>query len=760
MAPRLARPGMPRITRRGLLVGGALGGGLIIAWALAPRRFDEALPARDDETAFGAWLRIARDGTVTVALPQLEMGQGVSTLLAQVVAVELGADWRQVAFALVPVSGQFANVPLAGRWAPLWMPFAAGLAEGDDAWLARDWAERHRFMATAEGTALAAYEQPAREAACTARTLLMKAAADRWDADWEQCTVAKGVVSHGNQRARFGELAEAAARFSPPSTLPLGPPAADASDSVSFPRLDGPAKATGTMTFAADLRLPGMVHAAIRHAPVAREAVLGGYDVKRANLPGVRLVPGDTWLAAVAPTWWEAERALSAVAPSFKAQALVDSQRIDAALDRVVRKGRIRRVATEGDPDGVIAGQPSLVARYDVAAAVHGSLETASATARVRDGLVELWIASQAPEQTRLAVARAMGVAPHKVVLYPVAAGGSFDARLDTPHAVEAALIAQAVERPVQLTWSRWQESLAGMPRPPAAAVLWARTNPDGGEVLAWKTRIATPASAHEFGRRLFGDDSLASAIAQSRGKADPMAVAGGMPPYKLANASLDHVPLSTGVPAGRLRGNAHGVTAFFTESFVDELAGAARREPLSYRIEMMGDDVRLAECLQHCATLASWDAGADASGQGLACHRMGNNDDEAPRIAVIATARRTEAGVSVDKLTAVADLGRIVNRDLARQQIEGGLIFGLGLALGCSVGWSRGLPYQGRLSGLGLPVLANTPEIAVGFIESDRPALDPGEIGAVTVAPAIANALHSATGVRFRRLPLLSEEV
>lgn len=750
----------PRLTRRGLLVGGALGGGLLVAWALAPRRFDDPLPPREDETAFGPWLRIARDGTVTVSVPQLEMGQGVSTLLAQVAAQELGADWRQVAAEPAPVSGLFANVPLAARWAPLWMPFLPALAEGQDPWLARDWAERERFMVTAEGTALAAYEEPLRQAACAARTMLAQAAADRWDADWTKCRVAGGTVSLGANRARFADLAEDAARYDPPSTLPIGPPPADRADAVAFPRLDGPAKVAGAATFAADVRLPGMVHAAIRHGPVARRATLSEWDAKKVNEPGVRFVPHENWLAAVAPTWWAAERALSVVAPVFEAHGLIDSQWIDARLDRAVKKARTHRIATVGDPDEVMGGQPSLVARYDIAPALHASLETASATVRLRDGLAEVWVAAQAPEHTRRAVAAALGLSPGKVILYPVMSGGSFDARLETPHAVEAALIAREVGRPVQLTWSRWQEALGARPRPPASAVLWARTDPDGGAVLAWKTRIATPAAAREFGQRMFAGLDPADAIAASTGKADSMAVAGAMPPYRIAHASVDHVPVRTGVPAGRMRGNAHAMTAFFTESFVDELARAAGREPLSYRIAMMGDDLRLAECLQQCATLAGWDAGADASGQGLACHRMGENDDAAPRIAVIAIARRTEAGVSVDRISAVADLGRIVNRDLARQQIEGGLVFGLGLTLGANVGWARGLPLSGRLAGLGLPVLANTPEIAVGFVDSDRPAIDPGEIGVVATAPAIANALHSATGLRFRKLPLFAEEV
>lgn len=758
-------PRLPRVTRRGVLIGGALGGGLLVAWGLTPRRFPLPVDPREGETVYNAWLRIARDGTVTVAVPQLEMGQGVSTLLAQVVAQELGADWAQVLAEPAPISGAYANVPLAAKWSALWLPFGARLEGGADSRLARSYAERHRFMATADGTALAAYETPAREAACAVRTLLLQAAAERWDVDWQACKVSAGVITHGAKRLRFGELAEEAAGFDPIDPLPLGPLPAEPPGlpAPPFPRLDAAAKAEGRAIYAADVRLPGMVFAAIRQAPLGQEARLGSYAAEKAGA-GVRLVKGERWLAATAPTWWAAEQALVRVAPRFTVKRPADSGAIDAALDAAVKKAATHRIVTVGDPEDTIGDRPSLVARYDIAPGLHAGLETASCTARLREGRLELWLASQAPEAARRAAAAALGLNPRRVIVYPVLAGGSFDARLDHDHAVQAALIAQEVGKPVQLTWSRWQELLAVRPRAPAAAILWARTAPEGGAVLAWRSRIATPAAAREFGRRLLDEQDAAAALEDSLGEGDPLAVEGAMPPYRLPHVAIDHVPVGTGIPAGRLRGNAPAMAAFFTESFVDELARAAGREPLSYRIEMLGNDVRLAECLQRCAALTGWDAGAAGSGQGLACHRSpGARDGEASdggRIAVIATVRRDEGGVRVERLTAVADIGRIVNRDLARQQIEGGLVFGMGQTLGASTAYARGLPVLGRLGELSLPVMANTPEIVVDFVESAAPPHDPGELAVAAVAPAIANALHSATGVRFRKLPLFAEEV
>ena len=196
--------------------------------------------------------------------------------------------------------------------------------------------------------------------------------------------------------------------------------------------------------------------------------------------------------------------------------------------------------------------------------------------------------------------------------------------------------------------------------------------------------------------------------------------------------------------------------TCFMVESFIDEVAQRNAQEPLSFRIAMLGDDVRLAQCLQQAARLGEWGGGAPGTGQGLACHRMGE-PAAGGRIALIATAVAGTGGVRVEKLAAAVDIGRVVNRDIALQQIEGGLLYGVGLALGSGMEYERGLPVQGRLAALDLPTLADSPEIAVELIESEAEPFDPGELAVAPVAPAIANALFSATGLRLRRLPLLS---
>ena len=750
------------VTRRQIVMGTLAGGGLALGYVLRPRKYPLPLSAGRGEVAFDAWIKLSRDGVVTVAVPQLEMGQGITTLIPQIAAVELGADWRQVAVEPAPVSAHYANLPLAAHWSQLWMPVFPVLGSSPNGPVTGRWARDHRFMATADGMSLAAYEAPVRAAAASVRTLLAMAAAKRWGVEWQACEAKDGFILHGPRRLSFGELVEEAAALRPPDPplLRANPARERVADTpaaapLKFPRLDLPSKVDGSFLFAGDVRLPGMLHAAIRHGPIGTSELAAFDKVKAEGISGlVSLVKGKRWLAAVAHDWWAAERALAAIAPTFQSEKRADSSRIDAQLDAALLKGDAETIFESGDTDAVSRKPYALALRYDVAPALHATLETASATARLTGDKLELWLASQAPEAARLAAAEAAGVRERDCVLYPMPAGGSFDRRLEHDHAIEVAAIARAVGKPVQLTWSRWQEHVAGWPRTPVSAVMAAKVAA-GGAITGWKARLAMPPSSHEFGRRLFGGQTASSAMADSKGEADTLAMEGAVPSYAIPDMVIEHVPVSIALPTARLRGNAHGYTAFFNECFVDELAHRAGREALSYRIAMLGHEPRLVACLMRAASLANWDAGADASGQGLACHVIGEG-----RIAVIATARRDETGVRVDQIAAVADVGRIVNLDIARQQIEGGLVFGIGLALGSSTSYANGLPEIGRIGALGLPLLADCPAITVDFIESDAEPADPGELGVAAVAPAIANALFSATGLRFRKLPLLSEDI
>jgi len=755
------------VTRRGVLAGTAAGGGLLVAWWLLPRSYASPLVAAKGEQVFGAWLKIAADGVVTVAVPQLEMGQGITTLLPQIVAHELGADWRQIAVEPAPVSGAYGNVPLAQKWIALWDPRFAGLSGTTDAMMATRFAGAQRFSATAAGTSLEAYELPCRTAAAAARAMLAQEAASRWGVAWEECEVAGGFVTLGANRASFGELAEAAAGWTPPDPPPLRPEplrekplSADAEEPPAFPRLDLPSKVDGSYRFAGDVRLPGMVFASIRHGPADGSELTAFNRDGAAGIKGLAgIVESKRWLAVAASTWWSAEEALDAMKPRFAVTTPINSNEIAARLDTVLNGGEAFTIAETGF-GGAALRRVDMARRYEVEPAYAAPVETACAAARFADGRLDLWMASQAPEQARIAAARAIGLAVEDVALYPMPAGGSFDARLEHDHAIEIALIAKELGRPVQLTWPRRDELIRSRPRAPAWLLIGAqlsKSNP--GAIEALRLRIATPPSAREFGQRLFGNKTSMAAIRDTTGLPDPLACEGAVPPYQLPAVQVEHIPVEIGLPVGRVRGNAHGPTTFAIECFIDEIAAKFSREPLSFRMTMLGNDVRLAACLQRAAQLAGWDGGVNQSGQGLACARIGEGP-EAGRIACVATARQGEGGVRVTRLSAAVDIGRVINHDIARQQIEGGLVFGIGIALGNALRLRGGLPEITDYTGLGLPTLADCPEMRIEFIASEAPPADPGELGAVVAPPAIANALFSATGLRLRRLPLLSDGI
>lgn len=748
---------LPRISRRGLLIGGASAGGLLIAWALWPRRYLPDLVAAEDEQVFGAYLKIARDGRITVAVPQCEMGQGVYTVLPQILADELGADWRTIAVEPAPVSPVYHNAVLARSWIDNLLP-PDWQGRGGSDWsgaLITELAQRERFMVTADGSSLSAYGAAFREAGAAARVLLSKAAAARWDAAWESLEVADGFVKNGKQQLRFGELADDAATLALPDPLPLRAAGAGALLGRDLPRLDLPAKLDGSLNFAGDIRLPDMVYAAIRQGPIGQTRLKSfTRDGARRQLGLIDIIDSEHWIAAVATNWWAANQALDKLAPIFTTQGmLADSGAMETILDQALADGPARRFAARGAPlKPMFDSLRFYEQRYQVLPAHHAPMETRSATAHLVDGRLQLWLAAQAPAGAIAAAARGAGLPESAIVLIPVQAGGSFGGLLDHRIAEQVAMLAVRLKRPVQLIWSRAEEMIHDAVRPPAHARLSAAMDANK-RVQALQIKIATPAAARETAKRVIRDMDAIGAMRATITETDRQAVAGADPFYDIANVTLDHHAAYIGMPTGNMRARAHSYTAFFMETFIDELAGEAGVEPLSYRMQYLGQQARLARCLTGVAAMARWDGGLDNSGQGLACHAF-----DGGHIAMIASARRSDSGLKVRRISAMVDIGRIVHPDIARQQIEGGIVFGLAMAMGASIPYEQGLPTSYRLRDLALPRLAEVPEIQVEFVKSDE---EPGhyeELGVPATAPAVANALHSATGVRFRRLPLFSE--
>ncbi|MFM9827294.1 MAG: molybdopterin cofactor-binding domain-containing protein [Sphingomonas sp.] len=730
------------ISRRKLLVSGGVGVGLVVAWALWPRRYLPNLTANPGETIFGAWLKIGEDGHVSIAVPQAEHGQGVFTALPQIIADELGADWRTIAVEPAPLNPLYAN------------PMGAGeLFEAQRGGALKWWRDAHAvrtgLMLTGGSTSVRAFEAPLREAGATARALLCKAAARRWGVDWRACDTAAGFVINGKQRLRFAELAVDAVLETAPDPLPMRLGDTGRLAGQSLPRLDVPSKVDGSANFAGDIRLPDMVFASIRQGPPGDTRLLKVDSAAARKVRGVvDVVETERWVAVVATNWWAADQGLRAANPRFETRgALPTSKSIDTALVAALN-GPGQRMAAAGDLAGVFKGQRVVTAEYRVGLGVHAAMETRTATAQLAAGQLQLWMPTQAPGLARAAAAKAIGLAERAVIVHSTLIGGSFGINLETDAAAQVAVLADRLRRPVQLTWSRPEDLAHDRFRPPALARLSARLGPNGS-ILGWLAKIAAPPTGHEVAQRLFANDTSFRAAQSLTSAADPYAVAGALPFYRFPVYAIDHHPADIGVPTGHWRSGAHSYTAFFTESFLDELAHVAGIEPLSFRVSVMGEP-RLVRCLSTAAALGGWEGGVAGSGQGIACHSFRGS-----HIAVLVEAHFEEGQRPVvDRIVAAVDCGRTINPELVLQQIEGGLLFGMAGALGASTGFERGVAAARNLGQLDLPTLDDTPDITVELIRSEAAPGGVSELAVPPVAPAIANALKAAAGFRLRTLP------
>jgi isoquinoline 1-oxidoreductase beta subunit len=737
----MARAGQRKgISRRTLLIGGGASAGLLVAWRFWPRSYAPNLRAAPGETLFNAFLKIGTDGRVIVAVPQVELGQGVWTALPQILADELGADWRTVAVEPAPVSPLYANWLLAAEAADdSGLP---GFLQGVGRWSAQDFATREALMITAGSTSIRAFEQVMREAGAGARALLSMAAAQRWNVDWEELDTHDGFVWRGADRLAFAELAEGAARLSLPANLPIRGGNAHRLAGQPLPRLDVPAKIDGSARFAGDVRLPDMVHVAVRSGPPG--STLADYDAAAANhVPHtISVIRNPEWVAVAATNWWAAGKALNAMRPRFNRPEGASSRSISAALAAALDSADGDRLYESGDVDGDLPGSSPVGFRYEVGLAPSAAIEPLTATARITGDRLEIWAPTQAPGLARAAAARAAGLPESQVTLYPMLAGGGYGRKLETDAIEQAAIVAATLRRPVQLTWPRIQEIECDSFRPAAAAQMTAWMAQ--GRILGWRAKIAAPATSAEVAARLGATGWLV--------RPDGAAAAGAAPPYAIPNVAVDHVATDIGIRTGYWRGAAHSYTGFFTESFIDELARGLGMEPLAFRMGMLGDNPRLARVLTIATSIGGWDGGARGSGMGIAAHSAFGS-----YVATLVEVEVTrEQRLRVLRAVCAVDCGRIVNPEIVRQQIEGGLIHGISAAIGKKLEIAGGLPTAATIGAYGLPTLRDAPDVTVELVESDEAPGGISELAVATAAPAVANAYFSLTGERVRALPIV----
>ena len=698
-----------KVSRRGLLIGGGAGVGLVVAFLAWPKREAGPLRPGKKESVFGSFLRIATDGRVTVAVPQVETGQGIWTGLAQIAADELGAAWENMAVEPAPRGSAYLNKLIGEEYDVV-------------------------TRITAGSTSIRSFEQPLREAAATARALLCEAAAARWGVNASECDTDGGFILHEGKRLGFGEVADDAAKLRPPDNPLLRAIEGRKLAGEPLPRLDLPAKSDGSFRFASDIRLPRMIFASVRMAPPEGRMVGFSRENAMQQQGVIELVVRDQWLAALGQTWWAAERALARAAPRFGGTDLAN---IGERLDALMESGASDRLFERGDYGEATEGSRPLAATYYSAPLPHRSLEAPTAVARFAADRLEVWAATQLPDLARSAAAKAGGVGEGEVALYPMPIGDGSGSAFGLEAITIAVELAKQSGRAVSLSFPPATAQNQDAVRPPMLMRMAALPAPDG-RLAAWSARLV-------------GLSSLESSIARAQGKESPaFRPTGTAPPYNIPAIRIDAITAELPIRTGYMRGGDEAMLTFATESFVDELARALHAEPLAFRIGMLSGSPRLAKAVMAAATIGGWDGGAPGSNLGLACASLYGSHIGLLAEATIGADQR----IKVSRLVAAVDAGSIVNSGLVRQQVEGGLLSALAAAVVPEPEYVAGMPRATPMRGKGFERLHEVPKIEVELIPSEETAGGVSGLGMAVLAPAVANAVAAGTGRRLRNLP------
>jgi isoquinoline 1-oxidoreductase beta subunit len=759
--------------RRSFLLSGlGVAGALVVGWVVlpAPSRLGhrETLPAVEGEVGLNGWIKIANDGGVLLAMNRSEMGQGVHTALAMLVAEELDIPLERVLPIEAGADRIYGNVAAFEAMLPLHpadrepdtAPPAVRIAERAVAKLAGELG----INITGGSTSVADGWDVLRLAGAHARARLLGAAAIEWKLPVTELGIADGVVVHPTgQRAHFGELARAAAGVSV-STFAVKPREQWRLIGRSAARNDLAAKIDGSAIFGIDVRRPDMLHAVVRHSPT-----LGGgavnVDVAAAlRRPGVervvRLGPyaGSTsGVAVVARSYWHALQAADAMAVEWRPSpgAPLDSGTIERKLERAARRDKGFEFLWRGDVDAAEArAARTHEALYRAPYLAHAALEPMNCTARVAGGKVEVWASTQVPGMARAMAASVAGVPEDDVTVHVTFLGGGFGRRLEVDAVGQAVRVAlETGGRPVQLVWPREEDMTHDFYRPAAVALMTAGLDARG-QPASLRIRSAGDAVVARWMERTM--PALAAPFdlpdkTTSEGLYDL--------PYAFDHQRVTHVATRSGVPVGYWRSVGHSHNAFFSECFVDELAHEASADPVAFRLGLLKDRPRHAAVLRLAAEKAGWRTSPAPSAHGSRALGVALHESFGSVVAqVVEASLPTAVGETlprVHRVVCAIDCGTVVNPGLVAQQMESGVVFALSAALHGRIDIAQGAVRQRNFPDYPLVTMAQAPRVETYIVPSERPPVGVGEPGVPPLAPALANALFVLTGNRQRSLPL-----
>lgn len=757
-----------------LLLGAGAAGALVVGWGLLPPRSrmgrGDKPAAASGPVALNGWIRIAPDGAVILAMNRAEMGQGVHTALAMLVAEELDTPLARVRLEEALPDKIYGNVAMFVGSLPL-HPHAiepgretGGAKAGR--WIVSKVARELGISVTGGSSSVADAWEVLRLAAATARAQLLGAASLQWKLPREELQIVDGIVSHAGakQSAHFGELARAAAA-TPVSAVTTKDPKAWRLIGTRAPRTDLVAKTDGSARFGLDVRHPDQLYAVVRHSPILGGSP-GRVDSEAAmKLAGVervlRLNPvaGSTAaVAVVGRTTWHALRGAQALDIEWRAPpaGTVDSRRIEAALVDAARAAAAGSGGFAFHAVGDVKAAAAVAARrieavYTAPYLAHAAMEPMNCTARVKDGRVDIWVPTQVPDMARAVAARVAGVALRQVVLHQTLLGGGFGRRLEVDVVGQAVRIALETNgRPVQLVWSREEDTRHDFYRPAGAAVMQASLDAQG-----LVTGLAITSAGDQITPRWLerGLPALAGPLEMP----DKTASEGLFDlPYAIAHQRIAHVATHSGVPVGFWRSVGHSHNAFFSEGFIDELAHEAKQDPVAFRLALLADMPRHAAVLKLAAEKAGWGQPLPAGrARGVALHESFGSI--VAEVAEVSIDERQGGRPRVHRVVCAADIGTVVNPGIVAQQMEGAVIFGLSAALYGRIDIEGGVVRQSNFPDYPILKLAEAPPvIETHLVASNNPPGGVGEPGTPPIAPAVANALFVLTGRRVRSLPLV----
>ena len=715
----LAEPLQNGFSRRAFLkAGAAAGGGLLLSFALDCAEGDAAAGT----FAPNAFIRIDRDGAVTMVMPQVEMGQGTYTSMPMLIAEELEVELSKVRLEHAPADDQLYSNPII------------------------------KFQVTGGSTSVRGFWEPLRRAGATARVMLIAAAAQTWGVDADSCRAEKGEITHvpTGRSTNYGTLVGVAATLPVPEKVALKDPKDFKLIGTPAKRLDAQEKVNGSAQYGIDVKIPGMKVATVAACPVFGGKLESVDDSKAKTIKGVvQIVRLDNAVAVVADHMAAAKKGLTALDIKWDAgqNAGLGMADIIGQLDAASKNpGVVGR--KEGDVEKAMAGASKKVeAIYQAPFLAHATMEPMNCTVHVRNDSCDVWVGTQVAARAQRTAAEVTGLPLEKVQVHNHLLGGGFGRRLDIDGVTRAVQIAKQVSAPVKVIWTREEDIQHDLYRPYYYDRLAAGLDEQGMPV-AWTHRVTGSSILARWLPAAFKDGFDRDAV---EGAAKP--------PYTLPNIQVEYVRQEPppGITTAFWRGVGPTHNIFMVESFIDELAAAANKDPVDYRRALLDSSPRARAVLELAAEKSGWlQKLPPGSGRGVSVQfAFGSYLSQVAEVAVA-----KDGGVRVQRVVCAVDCGMVVNPDTVRAQIEGGIIFGITAALYGQITLKNGRVEQSNFDNYRMLRINEAPVVEVHIVKSTEAPGGIGEPGTVAVFPAVTNAIFAATGKRIRKLPVNPSEL